>query len=382
LAQLRAPGPEVVPIASAAPGLDGYGLRPPQRQQFLDFVDQWATLSTLQDFGIDGSRSDTLGHAFRIMLNVFVERQGQFTLQPAGMRLARQNTDAAGIRLAPKTAPMARPEKLDVIDATGEAMSMCRDNACPSSAFCEDTLAGPVCTCPAEGKDSLTCTKALSGNVEGHRPMLLTDTEALSHALRHAAQGNSVTVVTVSSGFTDFFLNLAKSMERVGVNNLFIIAEDFPCYQYLATKFPGRVALPSLRMMMSGMAGAAQQAGVDSTGFSYASRQYNELVGRRPRYLLAILRLGFDVLYTDTDTVWLENPYNFFDLDSDLQIASDKEGNHPGCAVARIEGPRTVQAWAHPFRLPFPAALRDEQMRHLASGICSARASCTSAIAR
>lgn len=31
-------------------------------------------------------------------------------------------------------------------------------------------------------------------------------------------------------------------------------------------------------------------------GFSYASKQYNDLVSRRPRYLNVFLRQGFDVL--------------------------------------------------------------------------------------
>lgn len=75
-------------------------------------------------------------------------------------------------------------------------------------------------------------------------------------------------------------------------------------------------------------------------------------MGRRPRYLSAALKLGYDVLCklneegggtrrrsaklnnpgsssltdTDTDIVWVEDPFQYFPPGYDMYIASDKEG--------------------------------------------------------
>jgi len=143
--------------------------------------------------------------------------------------------------------------------------------------------------------------------------------------LQSASRENRVTVLTASSGFVDFTLNLIISMRRVKVENFVIIAEDLACYQRLNGEFPGHVALSVSPESAQANTSGGQEPGRKS-GFTYGTKNYNELVGQRPRYLLQVLKHGYDVLYADTDAVWLEDPYKYFEPDFDLQIASDKNG--------------------------------------------------------
>ena len=44
----------------------------------------------------------------------------------------------------------------------------------------------------------------------------------------------------------------------------------------------------------------------------FNSPHFFKLVGQRPAHILKYLQLGYNVLYTDTDTVWLKDPYPHF----------------------------------------------------------------------
>jgi hypothetical protein len=326
-------GAHLTALISAIAGEDGFVVDVTLRRAFWAWCRKSMPVSLLQDFGIDGRRGDSLGHAFRVLLATYFKQTNKFTLQPSGLLLARRHTvDTASLVLADVDHRLELPIVPDAVDENGDTISLCMSDICPSRSLCRDTLAGPICSCL--NADQSSCMQQLTGLPGADRPVLLTDAMGLGRLLQHVSRDGKITLMTASSGFVDFTLNLIISMKKVGVDNFLIVAEDFACYQRLNAKFPGRVVLPTLRMMMSGM--AAEGAEGDSIGFSYASKQYNELVARRPRYLLAILEAGYDVLYTDTDTVWLENPYNQFLPGYDLQIASDKEGMHVMMAVFKI----------------------------------------------
>ncbi|EDQ90101.1 uncharacterized protein MONBRDRAFT_24568 [Monosiga brevicollis MX1] len=325
--QVRVEQAELRPVISAIPPLDGVALSSSSRAQFTRWLGQSLSRSTLYDYRLNPEDGLSLTAAFRRCVALFWQQQHQFAVQPSGALLARRYTDEQQVAapLASAAHTVELPDVPSAVDANGDPIALCLHGPCPSHATCQDTLNGAMCVCPVNAADYETCVRQLESPSGSDRPVLLTDEQAMHNLLQHVSENNAVTVMTVTSGFVDFATNLLMSMTRVGVNNFIIIAEDYTSYQRLNARYPHRVVLPNLRTMMQGMSGRSGADVADRTGFSYASKQYNEIVGRRPRYLLGILRMGFDVLYTDTDTVWLENPYHQFQAGYDMQISSDKE---------------------------------------------------------
>ncbi len=61
---------------------------------------------------------------------------------------------------------------------------------------------------------------------------------------------------------------------------------------------------------------------ITATG-NYGSKPFNIMMTRKIEGILHLLRLGEDVLYTDTDVVFLANPLKEFDLNCDINIQND-----------------------------------------------------------
>ena len=175
-------------------------------------------------------------------------------------------------------------------------------------------------------------TGGSEGRTAAGDPRHFHDEAALRRVLEQnkmdgGAGGASVILLSASSGFVDFFFNWLESARRVGVRKYVVIAEDIKCYRALEAKDPGHALLSSVRLVEAeGDERSAGPEAEDTAGFAYASKEYNELVGRRPSYIASILRLGYSVLYSDTDTVWLEDPTKHFPAGYDMYIQSDKEG--------------------------------------------------------
>uniref|UniRef100_A0A7N0U4N5 Nucleotide-diphospho-sugar transferase domain-containing protein n=1 Tax=Kalanchoe fedtschenkoi TaxID=63787 RepID=A0A7N0U4N5_KALFE len=71
--------------------------------------------------------------------------------------------------------------------------------------------------------------------------------------------------------------------------------------------------------------------GVDFGGEKlYMSNDFIKMMWRRTELLLHVLKLGFNFIFTDTDVLWLRNPYMNLsnDMNIDLQISCDKFNNH------------------------------------------------------
>jgi len=178
---------------------------------------------------------------------------------------------------------VALPTTPSVNNTSRSAVAVCKADTCPSPEVCNNTSEGPVCSCPTGSPQR--CSKQ-SENAGHHGSLLLfNDGDGFRRMLQSASRENRVTVLTASSGFVDFTLNLIISMRRVKVENFVIIAEDLACYQRLNGEFPGHVALSVSPESAQANTSGGQEPGRKS-GFTYGTKNYNELVGRRPRYLL------------------------------------------------------------------------------------------------
>jgi hypothetical protein len=139
------------------------------------------------------------------------------------------------------------------------------------------------------------------------------DSCALTTSVVHSAGANSgvgeswVVLLSVNDGYFDFFLNWLKFYEKLDLNlNIVVIAEDervrSRLLRLLAQKSNDK---PLFKLDWGNLKGKKKKA------LEYDTEQYKELVSLRPTYILQKLREGYNVIYSDVDTVWRSSPLPF-----------------------------------------------------------------------
>ena len=122
-----------------------------------------------------------------------------------------------------------------------------------------------------------------------------------------------VLLSTTNMGFLDFTHNLLESIRRLGaLPYTVIIAEDETVYKPL--------------LNISGVKIVQADTNSSSGKLDFRTPEYNKLVGKRPQHILNLLHQGYDVLYSDADTVWLQNPFPYFNGDEyDIFVQMDDQ---------------------------------------------------------
>ena len=113
-----------------------------------------------------------------------------------------------------------------------------------------------------------------------------------------------VILVTVSSGYYDFFLNwLHYASKYLDIRScLLAIAEDNTAMPLLLRELP-------LSSVIQGVEQGVGQTQVNgSMAFEYGGTSFGALVRRRPRHIASLLKNGTAVLYSDLDLIWTHNP--------------------------------------------------------------------------
>ena len=93
--------------------------------------------------------------------------------------------------------------------------------------------------------------------------------------------GNTVVVVTVSAGYLEFFSNWKHSVNKLGITQFLVIAEDTKIYEALQLGQAGDGVTPGINLVLSPTPVPAS----DGHKMDYMSQGYNILVSNRPRYL-------------------------------------------------------------------------------------------------
>ena len=123
--------------------------------------------------------------------------------------------------------------------------------------------------------------------------------------LNHRTPCNGfVVMVTVSSGYFDFFSNWLRFASRHidPATCLMAVAEDAATISMLARH------LPAANVLHSHLTAGATAAVNSSSAFEYGSAAFGALVRQRPLHIASFLRRGIGVLYSDLDLVWARNP--------------------------------------------------------------------------
>ncbi|XP_010478248.1 PREDICTED: uncharacterized protein At1g28695-like [Camelina sativa] len=168
-------------------------------------------------------------------------------------------------------------------------------------------------------------------NLQNHANNTLRSTEypvdELEAALVRAAAGNNNTVIItmvnkayvedVGRGRSMLDLFLDSFWEGEGtlplLDNLMVVAADQTAYDRCRFR-----RLHCYKMETDGVDLKEEKL--------FMSKDFIEMMWRRTRLLLDVLRRGYHVIFTDTDVMWLRSPLTQLNESLDMQISVDRNG--------------------------------------------------------
>uniref|UniRef100_A0A7N0T4R1 Glycosyltransferase n=1 Tax=Kalanchoe fedtschenkoi TaxID=63787 RepID=A0A7N0T4R1_KALFE len=133
----------------------------------------------------------------------------------------------------------------------------------------------------------------------------------LEQAVPFVAKDGTVIVCAVSLPYLPFLNNWLISISRQKhQDKVLVIAEDYATLDKVNEKWPGHaVLIPP--------APDAQMA------HKFGSQGFFNFTSRRPRHLLRILELGYNVMYNDVDMVWMADPFPYMVGNHDVYFTDD-----------------------------------------------------------
>lgn len=150
-------------------------------------------------------------------------------------------------------------------------------------------------------------------------------------------------LVTVSLGFQDMFENWLIYFCNLNLTmRLIIVAEDEETYNRYSK-------IPKLFVIRSSEPMAVKDS------LTYETKEYNKLVSKRPAHILNVLRPGMNVIYTDIDTVWLQDPTPYFIGPFNMWLNMDSESVICTGFIAmkyHISVVRFLSRWKHSLTQP------------------------------
>jgi hypothetical protein len=145
----------------------------------------------------------------------------------------------------------------------------------------------------------------------------MPQTGDLAKLLRRQAESGNLIVACANFGLLDMLLNWFCHLRDISLHHQVVIfALDVRTFRYLdARGFP---------VHYSGVGGASNNSVTDVLGVDgnrksdvddeiervHGSPQFVRLAHRKTELVLHVLRLGYTVLYSDVDVVWLRDPFS------------------------------------------------------------------------
>uniref|UniRef100_A0A2C9VU63 Nucleotide-diphospho-sugar transferase domain-containing protein n=1 Tax=Manihot esculenta TaxID=3983 RepID=A0A2C9VU63_MANES len=133
----------------------------------------------------------------------------------------------------------------------------------------------------------------------------------LAEAVSFVAKNGTVIVCAVSHPYLPFLNNWLISIARQKhQDEVLVIAEDYATLYKVNEKWPGHAVL-------------VPPAPDSQTAHKFGSQGFFNFTSRRPRHLLHILELGYNVMYNDVDMVWLGDPFPYLQGNHDVYFTDD-----------------------------------------------------------
>lgn len=133
----------------------------------------------------------------------------------------------------------------------------------------------------------------------------------LAQAASFVAKNGTVIVCAVSQPYLPFLNNWLISISRQKhQDKVLVIAEDYATLYKVNERWPGHAVL-------------VPPAPNSQTAHKFGSQGFFNFTSRRPRHLLQILELGYNVMYNDVDMVWLADPFPYLEGNHDVYFTDD-----------------------------------------------------------
>lgn len=128
-----------------------------------------------------------------------------------------------------------------------------------------------------------------------------------------------VIIIAVNYAFRKLALNFVCNLKRLHLSNYLILAMDHAVYQYLAARatnvfFYDPSSSSSINTHNTAHRRLLQHPGIppdvhgNIEGDSFGTAAFLETSRRKSILVLKVLRLGYAVLFSDVDVVWIRNP--------------------------------------------------------------------------
>lgn len=173
-------------------------------------------------------------------------------------------------------------------------------------------------------------THAVTGSIH--------DLERLLRAVtNNSAHGNLVIAVAVNYAYRKLALNFVCNLKRLHLTNYIILAMDKAVYHYLAGRraqvfFYDDAPRVSRRLLSESDTSAHESPRDKEDVFGTAS--FIETSRRKSLLVLKVLRLGYSVIFSDVDVVWIQNPVpHLLEYNSDFVIQSDRAHHNKDTAL-------------------------------------------------
>ncbi|GAB4844543.1 UDP-D-xylose:L-fucose alpha-1,3-D-xylosyltransferase mgp4 [Ancistrocladus abbreviatus] len=140
---------------------------------------------------------------------------------------------------------------------------------------------------------------------------------SLKDAVSFVGQNGTVIICAVSEPYLPFLNNWLISIVRQNHHDkVLVIAEDYATLYKVNERWPGHAVLipPALD---------------SQSAHKFGSQGFFNFTSRRPRHLLNILELGYNVMYNDVDMVWLEDPFPYLQGNHDIYFTDDMAAVKP-----------------------------------------------------
>ena len=139
--------------------------------------------------------------------------------------------------------------------------------------------------------------------------------------LRNVAVNNTIIMISANCGYVNMAQNWILHVTKLGITNFIVIAQDETAFDVLNTYVPGHVVMLDKDH--------PPDVHVEQDAFTFASEGFYEICKQRPHMIQSILNQGYNVLYSDTDLVWLKNPFEKVPDDVDYVGMTDVDNEDP-----------------------------------------------------
>lgn len=113
-------------------------------------------------------------------------------------------------------------------------------------------------------------------------------------ALNSWSEENRLIVSFTNHGYIDIALNMVQSLKNMGITNYVLFALDEKTFEELQRQ--------NIQTLFLGVKDAIFQ----QTSHNFGTVEFNDICNLKPKVVLKCIKAGWNVVWTDTDIVWLK----------------------------------------------------------------------------